>query len=68
MKHDPKGITTALQLYFSGESLRNTQKSLKLLGVDVCFKTVYNWIQKYTELMNKYPRSDIPQVSDTWRG
>ena len=24
MKHSPQGITTAMQLYFSGESLRNT--------------------------------------------
>ena len=35
MKHNPKGITTAMQLYFSGESLRNVSKSLKLLGMDV---------------------------------
>jgi transposase-like protein len=33
MKHNPKAITSAMQLYFSGESLRNTQRSLKLLGV-----------------------------------
>ena len=32
MKHNPKGITMAMQLYFSGESLRNTQRSLQLLG------------------------------------
>ena len=30
MKHDPHAITTAMQLYFSGESLRNTMKSLRL--------------------------------------
>src|SRR5208337_4844231 len=28
MKHSPQGITTAMQLYFSGESLRNTARSL----------------------------------------
>jgi len=27
MKHDPQAITSAMQLYFSGESLRNTMKS-----------------------------------------
>jgi len=67
MKHDPKGITTAMQLYFSGESLRNTAKSLKLIGVDVTHQTVYNWIKKYTELMKSYIDKLHPQVGDTWR-
>jgi transposase-like protein len=67
MKHNPKGITTAMQLYFSGESLRNTARSLKLLGVQVSHQTVYNWIEKYTALMEKYLDKITPQVSDTWR-
>jgi hypothetical protein len=41
MKHNPQAVTSAMQLYFSGESLRNTQKSLRLLGVQVSHKTVY---------------------------
>lgn len=67
MKHNPQAITTAMQLYFSGESLRNTQKSLKLLGVQVCHRTVYKWIKKYSELMQKYADKITPNVSDTWR-
>jgi transposase-like protein len=67
MKHNPQGITTAMQLYFSGESLRNVAKSLKLLGVVVSHQTVYNWIAKYTEEMRKYLDKITPQVSDTWR-
>jgi len=67
MKHNPQGITTAMQLYFSGESLRNTSKSLRLLGVQVSHKTVYCWIQKYVSLMEKYLSQIKPQVSDTWR-
>ncbi len=67
MKHDPKAITTALQLYFSGESLRNVQKSLRLLGVEVSHKTVWKWIQKYVGLMETYLDKITPQVSDTWR-
>ena len=51
MKHNPQAITSAMQLYFSGESLRNTMKSLKLLGVEVSHQTVYNWIKKYVQLM-----------------
>lgn len=54
MKHNPKAVTTAIQLYFSGESLRNTQKSIRLLGVEVSHQTIYNWIEKYVHLMQKY--------------
>lgn len=67
MKHNPKGITTAMQLYFSGESLRNVSKSLKLIGVDVTHQTIYNWIKKYTHLMSKYIDKIVPQVGDAWR-
>ena len=67
MKHNPQAITSAMQLYFSGESLRNTMKSLKLLGVEVSHKTIYNWIQKYIGLMKNYTEKIIPNVGDTWR-
>jgi transposase-like protein len=67
MKHNPKAITTALQLYFSGESLRKTCQSLRLLGVEVSHQTVFNWIRKYVGLMEKYLDQITPRVSDTWR-
>ena len=67
MKHNPQAITSAMQLYFSGESLRNTQKSLRLLGVDVSHKTVYMWIKKYVTLMQDYVEKLKPNVSDVWR-
>jgi transposase-like protein len=56
-----------MQLYFSGESLRNTAKSLRLIGVEVSHKTIYCWIKKYVALMEKYLSQIKPQVSDTWR-
>lgn len=67
MKHNPQAVTTAMQLYFSGESLRNTKNSLKLLGVKVSHQTVFNWIEKYTNLMKQYVEKLKPNVSDTWR-
>jgi transposase-like protein/predicted nucleic acid-binding Zn finger protein len=67
MKHNPQGITMAMQLYFSGESLRNTARSLQLIGVEVSYRTVLNWINKYTSLMEKYLDKITPNVSDTWR-
>lgn len=67
MKHSPQAVTTAMQLYFSGESLRNTQKSLKFIGVEVSYQTVSNWIEKYTLLMKQYVDKLQPSVGTTWR-
>jgi putative transposase len=67
MKHNPQAITTAMQMYFSGESLQNTAKTLRLIGAQVSHQTVYNWIEKYMALMEKYLDKITPQVSDTWR-
>ncbi len=67
MKHNPQAITSAMQLYFSGESLRNTMESLQLLGVEVSHQTVYNWIKKYIALMKDYTEKIVPKVGDIWR-
>ena len=67
MKHNPQAITSAMQLYFSGESLRNTAESLQLLGVEVSYRTILNWIKKYIALMKNYAEKIVPNVSDTWR-
>jgi transposase-like protein len=67
MKYNPQAVTSAMQLYFSGESLRNTMKSLKLLGVEVSHQTVYLWIKKYVTLMQDYVEKIVPNVGDTWR-
>lgn len=67
MKSSPQIITSAMQLYFSGESLRNVAKSLKVMGVKVSHVAVYKWIEKYTLLMKQYLEAIKPNVSDTWR-
>jgi putative transposase len=67
MKATPQIVTSAMQLYFTGESLRNVQKFLKLQGVTVNHVTVLRWIRKYVKLMNSYLENVLPNVSDTWR-
>jgi putative transposase len=67
MKHNPQAITAAMQLYFSGESLRNTMRSLRLIGVDVSHQTVSNWISKYTRIMKAYVDNIKPGVGSIWR-
>ena len=41
MHASPQVITSALQLYFTGESLRGVQKFLKLQGVDMSHVSIY---------------------------
>jgi len=67
MRASPQSITQAMQLYFTGESLRNVQKFLRLQGVNVSHVAVYKWIRKYVGLMEKYLDKITPQLSDSWR-
>ncbi len=67
MRATPQAITSAMQLYFTGESLRNVKQFLTLQGVNVSHQTVYNWINKYTKLMKSYLDKIVPQVGDAWR-
>jgi transposase-like protein len=67
MSATPQVITSALQLYFTGESLRNVQKFLRLQGVQVSHSTVLRWIKRYVDLMDSYLEQIKPNVSDTWR-
>jgi len=67
MRATPNVITSAMQLYFTGESLRNVQKFLRLQGVNVSHMAVYKWINKYVSLMDKYLEKITPNVSDKWR-
>ena len=67
MKATPQVITSAMQLYFTGESYRNVQKFFKLQGVTVDHSTVLRWVKKYVRLMEGYLKNMKPNVSDTWR-
>jgi putative transposase len=67
MRATPHVITSAMQLYFTGESFRNVQKFLQLQGVKVTHVAVYKWIKKYVALMARYLDQITPHVSGVWR-
>ncbi len=67
MKATPQIVTSAIQLYFTGESFRNVQKFLKLQGISVDHSTILRWVKKYVTLMESYLQNIKPNVSDTWR-
>jgi len=64
MHTTPEMVTSAMQLYFTGESLRNVQKFLKLQGVKITHVSIYNWIRKYVGLMKTYLEKITPDVAD----
>jgi putative transposase len=63
----PEMVTSAMQLYFTGESLRNIQKFLKMQGVKTTHVSIYNWIRRYVGLMKAYLEKITPDVADAWR-
>lgn len=67
MRAKPEIITSAMQLYFTGESLRNVKKFLKMQGISKSHVAIYKWIKKYVRLINNYLEQITPNVSDTWR-
>jgi transposase-like protein/DNA-directed RNA polymerase subunit M/transcription elongation factor TFIIS len=67
MHATPQVITSAMQLYFTGESFRGVRNFLELQGVRFSHQAVYNWVKKYTALMERYLDEITPQVGDTWR-
>jgi len=68
-KRNPKAIVTAIHLYFSGESLRSTARTLSVMNLaNVSHQTVYKWIKLYIKKIEKYLDSITPQVGhDSWR-
>ena len=55
MHATPQIITSAMQLYFSGESFRNSKRFLELQGVKISHVAVYNTavVKRYHELRAK---------------
>ena len=68
MRAPPDAITSAMQLYFTGESFRNVMRFLKLPGVDVSHVAVYKWIRNYVTLMQSYvEKIKLPSLGNAWR-
>jgi len=67
MKHNPKAITVALDLYFKGVSLRKIRDHLKqFYGIKITHVAILKWIRKYVILMKEYVKDLKPQVSGIW--
>ena len=67
MKYNPKVIALTLDLYFKGVSLRKISHHLKeFYDLNICYKSVYNWIEKYVGIMNEYVNDIQPDIGQIW--
>jgi putative transposase len=66
-RFDPKIVTLALDLYFKGASLRKvTQHLAQFYGIKVSQVAVLKWIRKFSELIDEYASTLMPQLSGVW--
>jgi len=64
MKHDPKAITAALDLYFKGVSQRKIVHHLKqFYDVKITQPCIVKWLRKYVRLVKEYVDQLVPQTS-----
>jgi transposase-like protein len=67
MKYNPKIIALTLDLYFKGVSLRKISHHLKdFYDLNISYKSVYNWIEKYVGIMNQYVNQIQPEIGEVW--
>ena len=52
---------------FSGESLESVQKYLKTQSVKVSHVTAYNWITKYSKLIDQYTEKFTLEIGNKYR-
>ena len=64
---DDRTITGALQMYFTGMSVRDIADHYEMLGVDVAFKTIYNWVSDYSKMTTRYVNGIVPRVGSWFR-
>ena len=60
-------ITRALQMYYAGMSVRYVADCLEQEDIKVTYRTIYNWIEKYSRITSNYLKGIVPRVSETWR-
>jgi len=68
IKGTPKIVTSAMDLYFKGLSLRKIQQHLKqVYGFDVNYATISRWIKKFMKMINEYVETVQPKnISEAW--
>jgi putative transposase len=63
-RFDVNTITGALQMYYSGMSVRDIENHYEMLGITVDHSTIYDWICKYSTMVSKYLNEIVPRTGN----
>ena len=64
MRHDPRTITQALQMYYQGMSVRDIADNFEMMGIDINYSSVYDWVAKYSKMTSDYLNEIVPRTSN----
>ena len=62
MRYDSTLVTRALQMYFSGMSVRDIADCFDQEDIKVSYRAVYGWIEKYSQMIADYVKGIVPRV------
>ena len=54
-------------MYYSGMSVRKIADHYEMLGIDVSFKSIYNWVTAYSKITAVYLNGIVPRVGNWFR-
>ena len=57
-------ITRALQMYYTGMSVRDIAGCLEQEEIKVSYRAVYNWVAKYSRMTSEYLEEIVPRTGD----
>jgi len=67
MRKPKEAVAFALEMYFDGHSIRKISKNLKkFFGVEVHWRKILEWIEKYVPQVDNYLSQFEPQLSGVW--
>jgi len=67
MRYESVIITRALQMYYSGMSVRDIADCFEQEEIEVNYSNVYRWIAKYSKMTTSYLNGIIPRVGNWFR-
>ena len=60
-------ITRALELYFTGMSVRDIADCFEQEEINVSYRSIYNWVAKYSKMTSIYLNGIVPRVGNWFR-
>ncbi len=67
MRYNDVIITRALQMYYSGMSVRKIADCFEQEEIEVSYRTIYDWLCKYSTMVSIYLNGIVPRVGDWFR-